>query len=380
MNFKIRLEDIYRYLLTAILWKVTFIAQLSWIAGARVVANQVSSLCTRLILFLVVIYIIFKSVKKPSLYDLATVAVLICAYLSYRVVDDDTFMYAAILVMLAKPFDIERTLKLYFKNMVLIIVSILIVLCLGLTNNKMVDFTYAVGYSLGTGHPNVIAALLLNTTLLGIALYLKNSPERSIVLSIIVAVVIYVITASRTSSILLLVFSIVYLLYLIMKKTKTQWIMNALKLTMVGVVAFSIYMMVNGGRAFGVNDTNFYVRFLQASRILKTYGIHLWGSNITFVSITEAAQTGVTPVILDNGYLRLLLYYGLVALVIFVVGIMTLIRKIGKQKDYILLLIVALFLAGGLMEKTVYSIQLNFTLILITTSIEDAFDGWLARN
>lgn len=380
MKLKFRLEDIYRYLLTVVLWKTTFVAPLSWITGARLVANQVSSICTLLILFLSIVYVILKVIRYPSIYDLVAAMVLFCAYLSYKTVADETFLYAILLVILAKPFDIKRTLKLYYKNIILILVSILIVFFGGLTNDNIVNFTYSVGHSLGTGHPNVIAALILNATLLGIILHLWNKAKQAIALSLIVAVVIYVITASRTSSILLLVFAVIYSLYLIMQRTETQWIMNVLKLAMVTFIGFSLYMMVNNGQIFGFMDTNFYVRFVQANRIFNAYGIHLWGSDITFVSMLEATEAGVAPVILDNGYLRLLLYYGSVAFILFIIGIIVLIRKISKQKNYTMLLIIALFLAGGLMEKTVYSIQFNFSLLFITTSIDGMFENCTAEN
>lgn len=374
MKLKFRLEDIYRYLLTVILWRITFIAPLSWISSARIIANQISHICAVLIIVLLIMYAVLK-MKHPELYDFLSILIIICAYLSYKTVGDETFLYATILIVLARPFNIEKTLRLYFKNMAIMMSAIVIVLLLGLTNDKVVDFTYATGHSLGTGHPNVIAALVLNMTFLAVILYLRNNPTRAIILSMVMSVIVYIITASRTSSILLLLFAVVYLLLLVLEKTKTQWLMNVLKLAMIAIVGFSVYMMLNNGQIVGVSDTNFYVRFLQANRIFKTYGIHLWGSDIAFISISEAAQTGVSPVILDNGYLRILLYYGLVAFGIFVCGIAMLIHKVGKQKNYVLLLMVALFLAGGLMEKTVYSIQLNFSLLLIMPSIKGAFEN-----
>lgn len=46
-------------------------------------------------------------------------------------------------------------------------------------------------------------------------------------------------------------------------------------------------------------------------------------------------------------------------------GLVLLFRKIGKQREYILMIIAALFVVDGLMEQNVFMIYCNFSLLYI---------------
>ena len=74
--------------------------------------------------------------------------------------------------------------------------------------------------------------------------------------------------------------------------------------------------------------------------------------------------------ILDSAYLNLLLYRGYIVTVLFAIAVVLLFRKIGKQREYILMIIAALFVVDGLMEQNVFMIYCNFTLMACFSGLE----------
>ena len=124
-------------------------------------------------------------------------------------------------------------------------------------------------------------------------------------------------------------------------------------------------------------DLTFATRFSSAYNIYQQYGIQAFGSDIEFVSSVVSAQTGKASVILDSAYLNLLLYRGFIATVLFAIALVLLFRKIGKKREYILLIIAALFVVDGLMEQNVFMIYCNFSLLYIFAVQSD--NKWLEQ-
>ena len=262
----------------------------------------------------------------------------------------------------------RKALKCYYKNLIFCMIAILILLFLGLTQNKVYNFSYGTGYSLGTGHSNNLALLILNLTLLWVYLNSEKNKYTIAAICIVVSALTWKITVSRTSTILLATFGIVYFLFYYMLKTNNKFLLHLLRILILGIICGAIYFMIGGNTEsiLHIDDNNFAVRFLQAQNIYDRYGLSLWGNNIKFVSMAEAAITKEAVVILDNGLLRLLLFHGCACFGVFILGLVSLEASASRRKDYLLIVISVIFLITGLMEKSVYTLQMNFTLLLMT--------------
>lgn len=157
--------------------------------------------------------------------------------------------------------------------------------------------------------------------------------------------------------------SLFLIIYSVMQIVRVTWILNILRFSMIILFGCSVYFtFFNKELGTLVNDANFLVRFSQGLSVYNKYGIQWFGSNIKFVKIADATASN-PAVILDNGFLSLLFYYGIAVTGIFIIGITNLLWKAGKEKDQIMLVIVCLFLLAGFMERTVYMLQYNFTLL-----------------
>jgi hypothetical protein len=368
MITKIRKESLYYIALTIYMWSATIFTTLNWkpsLQRAFIIFGQYGK---RVSITILLIYLVWEFSRKFVLWDVVGLFAMIAAFISYRTVYDDTFFMATVFVVCGMRISKRKALKCYYKNLFFCMIAILILLFLGLTQNEIYNFSYGTGYSLGTGHSNILALLILNLTLLWVYLNSEKNKYTIAAICIVVSALMWKITVSRTSTILLATFGIVYLLFYFMLKTNNKFLLHLLRVLILGIICGAIYFMIGGNTEsiLNIGDHNFAVRFLQAKNIYDRYGLSLWGNNIKFVSMAEAAITKEAVVILDNGLLRLLLFHGCACFGVFILGLVSLEASASRRKDYLLIVISVIFLITGLMEKSVYTLQMNFTLLLMT--------------
>lgn len=370
MKITIKKESIYYSALSLYLWSAIIFTTLNWTDSLEQIFITVGQCCKMISVCLLFLFCIWKFKKRIRFFDVIGICAIVAAFISYRTVYDDIFFMTVLFVVCGMGLESEKVLNCYYKNLLLCIISIVLLFICRVTENKIFMFSYGTGYSLGTGHSNVIAGLLLNLILLWI--YKSSKKNKYVILGIclIGGILVWFITASRTSSILLGAFGIVYFLICLTMNKDNKILLYILRIIILGIIGGAVYLLFweNPESILGIDDKNFVVRLLQAKNIYNQYGLTMWGSNIKFVSMAEAAITKEAVVILDNGILRLLLYYGCVCFGIFILGLICLVRNASKRKDFLLIVMCIIFLLAGLMEKSVYTLQLNFTLLLITTN------------
>ena len=370
MKITIKKESIYYSALSLYLWSAIIFTTLNWTDSLEQIFITVGQCCKMISVCLLFLFCIWKFKKRIRFFDVIGICAIVAAFISYRTVYDDIFFMTVLFVVCGMGLESEKVLNCYYKNLLLCIISIVLLFICRVTENKIFMFSYGTGYSLGTGHSNVIAGLLLNLILLWI--YKSSKKNKYVILGIclIGGILVWFITASRTSSILLGAFGIVYFLICLTMNKDNKILLYILRIIILGIIGGALYLLFwqNPESILGIDDKNFVVRLLQAKNIYNQYGLTMWGSNIKFVSMAEAAITKEAVVILDNGILRLLLYYGCVCFGIFILGLICLVRNASKRKDFLLIVMCIIFLLAGLMEKSVYTLQLNFTLLLITTN------------
>lgn len=317
-------------------------------------------------------------IKKRTWHQLITVLIISCTLYSSSVIHSNALAYTAAFILLAPGIDYDEIVRAFYKAAFFSVALLILATIIGAVNDNQIRFTYATGvlygHTMGTSHPNNFAAYVMTTLFLWLYMNRKRkSPAKLICVDIIVGVIVFILTASRTSSIVILAFAVIYLLYEVMKKVNAERLINLLKLAIVAVFAVSIYLMNSMGQV-GSNgilaDLTFATRFSSAYNIYQQYGIQPFGSDIEFVSSVVSAQTGKSSVILDSAYLNLLLYRGYIVTVLFAIAVVLLFRKIGKQREYILMIIAALFVVDGLMEQNVFMIYCNFTLMACFSGLE----------
>lgn len=354
----------YKFILSLYLLEEMILANLAWSSPYNNILRSLSAIGYYFVIGVIILYAITYFCIKKSLFPVLALIVLLIAYISGKITNDSTLTLIFPIIFLSFNQSLSEILKFYFKNLLFFFILILILFKLGLTENLIVNFNYGIGYSLGTGHPNNLAAYIVNITLLFLYLYLRDkSVWINIGTGVIVSIIIWKLTVSRTAVTEIILYVILFLLYRLLKIIRNKWIFRLIEIIGVMIVLASIYFMLNYSQ-LSASDSSLIVRFSQGNKIYSMYGIHLWGTAIPFVSTFEAAQLHIPALILDNGYLRMLIYHGIACSIIFFIIILCMFKNLNKNNKYCLLLIAIVFMVGGFMEKSVYLPQYNFTLIV----------------
>lgn len=362
-KIKLSVEVVYFWMLSIYIWRYTIFASLAWNDKYKTITTSISALLKMILVVLLIVFLSVVILSNKRKHYILDFIVILAFYLSSRITNDDTIIWGIVLLLFSKVSSFERIIKIYFKNMLLCFGAIIIFYLTGITCNVMSEVSYRAGNSLGTGHANVIAALCVNLFLAYSYIYLKEKRYIIVLISSMIVGFIWKLTYSKTSVVLLVVFSALVLLYDVMLKTRTQKMMKVLKILVILAIGSSVYLMISGNQISYISDSGFSVRFSQAFIIFQKYGINLFGNNIEFISTIDASRLGIVALILDNAYLRLLLYYGIVPTILFIVIIICILRNVVNKKDYLLLIIACIFIIGGIMEKYILLLNMNFTLL-----------------
>ena len=215
--------------------------------------------------------------------------------------------------------------------------------------------TGEVRMSLGFVHANTLGFILF---IIGLLIFIESYEARSrnnfIALLLLTAVDFY-IANSRTATLLLLVMDIVMATKvfkndMISRFLNKKWVRNLLLFFVVALIGFTVWFATayNGsGRLLRLNGL-LNNRVQNGSYYMSLYGISLFGKNIPeFVFWND----NFTQLYLDNGYLLMLIKYGVIATVIYVMMILQSARKAIRVKT------IAMVVAIGLIAVSLFTEQ-----------------------
>lgn len=112
-------------------------------------------------------------------------------------------------------------------------------------------------------------------------------------------------------------------------------------------------------------DSTIWSRISQSAAYLREYGISPFGRALYYRE--GALRTGMESLYtLDNGYMYLLLGFGIPAFLLFLTGQIVLVIKTFLERRWMLFVILLLYMAYLMMETTPLRVDCNFLLLMLT--------------
>lgn len=271
-----------------------------------------------------------------------------------------------ILISFIKIDNFNKFIKSDF-NIRLIYYILVLTLCgLGVVDNNTIyryenNIPTTARYSLGFSHPNLLGMVSLMLVFEYVYLIdFKIKCKNGIFLGILFFI-IAVIADSRTSTYIFILFLI---LVFMMKKTKIfnlnvlQKIICKFPILLLIVTCVGIYIYnLNSEFLVGV-DLNIWSRFHYMNYYIDIYGIDLLGNNVTWVK----------P--LDNIYCYMLVNHGIIFMLLYVILHMNLFKRLFREKQIGLSIILVFILFFGFFESGMLLIALNPFFFLVNKKIE----------
>lgn len=312
---------------------------------------------------LILLYCIFAKKKTEKNYFLLLAIMLLTAIIIYLKNDDNGLLFIVLFVFGIKDFDYECVIKCFALTQLGSVFVILLTHYLGFSEDVVSYFSYGVGHSLGTYHANNLGTIFFSCYLALCYCFFKKKFVIQTLFATIVTAFLWNITLSRTNCLLILLFPTTQLVIWMMQKTGKIALLKLAKNIIVTLFLITIFLTLLYDQISTIcNDGTFLERFRFGALLFKQHGIHLFGSNIRFVSTVDARVQGVSNLVLDSAYLKLIVNYGIIA-TIFVIGIFS--KVVGmtiKNKKYSLLIVCLLIAASGIMQGMLISVY-NFALL-----------------
>lgn len=326
-----------------------FAAQIPWVIGV----------CNSALLFLCVVqlirtlYLLRAKTKWLVLWSIGAILL----FIGYRTAGDRTILEAYAYGTGAIFVDYNRIIHKMKSTwtwcmMVVIGLSLLRVI----PTAGGIRETGEIRMSLGFVHANTLGFILF---VIGLLIFLDSYEKRSgnsFAILLVLTLIDNFIANSRTTTALLLILDIVmaskvFKNDVIAHFLKKKWVRNLLIVFVLALVAFTLWFATsyNGGGKLAQLNGLLNNRVQNGSYYMSIYGISLFGKNIPeFVLWND----NFTRLYLDNGYLLMLIKYGVIAASFYLGMILLSARKAIKSKNLAVVVAIAVIAISLFTEQS----------------------------
>lgn len=331
--------------------------------------NEANSIMAVVILVMLMIHIIlFQSYKwnEALMIILLSIPILIATINS----DHNTMMSTWVFIVASKDVDFNIISTIAFYVQLIMIVTVVYLFYNGFIDEVTVYRGDILRHSLGFTHPNQLGIRLFLLIVLWCYLRRKRLGILDLALLIGAAVFVKKVTDSQTPFYALIIFTVILSVHLVTVKigydiNKLSGIYIWITVFVCGLSIFMSSIKINRYKVLAMINNFMSHRFSECRRTLRYYGIKWFGQDVKlFVS---------KPVIgryyhfwLDNAFMSILLRYGIVVLVIFMILYINTMRYLKLEGQTLLVEILCLFAIYGVMENNFYSMSQNLFLILLS--------------
>ena len=231
-------------------------------------------------------------------------------------------------------------------------------------------------YALGFGYVTIASTCFLFIILMSAYLKKSNMPWVEVLYSFLISILLYYITDSRCDFFISIgVILSIALIKLIKNFNFDKFFQNKyIKLLIVALPMFFLLMSVIIYLLY-LNKVDFVIkldrilsgRLFYTAKAIEKYGYSIFGVDVSFGAINAVDNAIIQPDnyhFVDNGYFHILLNYGLVNLLLVIVGYTLMLHKSIKKQNYWLVFCLIVSLINGLIEP--YLIEYDFNVFVIS--------------
>ena len=323
--------------------------------------------------------ICYQNYKKNEILKIVLIGTLI--FISAYFSGVKLLLTAFIFIVAAKDIDINKVIKLTLFIQILCI-SIIVMLALsGVIENRI--FTRRDGdirYSLGFTHPNAFAGQILQLIIISVWIRWEKFNYKDYLILLLLGLFILKVCDSRTSSLLIFILIIMVAIYKYLehKPIKRIDILNkAIYIgTQISIIMSSVVSIALGVLYDPNNKIYFLINKLLSGRIklLHDYyinqGYSIIGQKIEIISTYASKKTALyDTTALDNAYGHIAVRYGIIILIVFVIGYYLVAKKAFKEKNIKALICIFIYILFGITEVYIFNLPYNVLFLLFAIAI-----------
>lgn len=319
--------------------------------------------------------------KSKDLWKFIVLFAITCIY---AILSKDLYWCILILLIIeSRKVNSNGIFKVSF-SILLIGMLIVLLLCLVgvlpdiITYRDILSATNDPRHSIGFYHSNVLPLIVMYLEIYYIFIGYKKLRRTVIYSFIAVQILLKILCNSRNAFYISMMLSIIMIILKYKKRpcddNKVLYLISALSIPVMSGFSLAMMYLLTKGGIWDKIDTLFSGRFRLAIYKAHRIGIHLinFMSNEAYFrdSVVYANGVKLDTIVLDNGYLYIMLRYGILAIIFYVI-IGVLLSKKVKSNTILLISIIAVFIANfGDNDLVDYSF-LPFILLAFNTKFQN---------
>jgi len=328
---------------------------------------NIESFITFFVSFLLFIQIVFfQSYDVEELVKIIPISAIIAVS---TINSGEFYLLSAWLFVVAfKDADMDRVMRISFKMLTVGILTIIILFTIGVIPEVTIYRGHVLRHSLGFDHPNQMGMAFFQWVLCYCYLYWDMIGIPDIVLFSALSYIVYYVADSQTSIVCI---SIVILFLIITKildycRVAYQDLLSKIcslssLIIMLGSMALT-WIDVKTNTFLNLMDLVLSRRFYYCHKVLSIYGLSVLGQRV-YISDNEREYIRLnTELFLDNAYAAIWIKYGVIMVMIFIIGYYIL-YKVASQTTKITVILFT-FSVFGIMGSGFYRLYRNTFLLL----------------
>lgn len=312
------------------------------------------------------------SMKETIFYSV----LLILAIINMRVTHSITILQIVIFSFGLRRMEFKKIVKMFYLSFILSTGFIMLGRILGVFKSISYDTELSgLKESFGFILPNTAGIVFLAIIIITLYLNNKNWNLKEIFFLIVMSVLLFT-TGARTSELLMILAIFMYLLL------KNHFINNFVSKHLIGIIMmvliFSILFSYITSLMMQYTDYNSIIykldyllsgRLRLGSQFIQMYGVTFWGQNViyTLVDSNQRWWSIAQTMWLDNSYLKVIVNYGFIWLIIFSIGMFNVSKKAKYAGDTYVVIPIVIMLLLGISEATALSSWYDFVLFSLVS-------------
>lgn len=300
-------------------------------------------------------------------YSILTGFLLAVSYINSGYVH---LFYILLIALGIRHVDIERVVRIDIYVHVFLVVIIILSGLTGIIENYVtyrIDSPWVLRYSMGFTHPNVLAIHVLAILLKDVWINKRLFSVQYMLLVWLITALVYWVTTSRTSVVLMACYPILMLLIVGRgnKKPLGSRMSVCVKVMLPAAVLLCLLAMeyCDTSEILGFLDEMTSRRFSNSRAVYERYDLGIFGRRVELVSVKQARLLQTSLAILDVAYLRLLMQGGPIVMMLLIWMHMRAVDEAVRCNDKHAILILCVFVISGISETQYNNPYLNFSLM-----------------
>ena len=286
-----------------------------------------------------------------------------------------SLLSAWMFIIASKKTDFEKIIRIAYKILCIMIPLVIILHFMGIIDDRITMRGGMLRHSMGFAHPNQFGLRLFQFIACHLYIHRNMLKLYDFFIAIVIMFIAYYIPNSQTSYICIFLLILLLLVLKICQRYNQTILELYGKILLFFATAFNFFSVcwslidVKKNRILQQIDLGLSLRFSSCYKVFHLYGISVLGQRI-YASEEDRKMVGMTgKLYLDNGYVTLLLRYGVIAYGIFSACYLFAMWYFKSRNQYFLFVILFVYALYGIMENGIYMVTHNIFLISFTSII-----------